>query len=175
VAIGGAGIALSAPAAALLVNPGVAQAAPPPASDPLCPLFGSCMPASVGSTVASLAGPGNLADPFGVPTAFFGLAGAIPIVNVFIGNGGGGTAVHPVGFNGGIFAASPCRPGASLLAGGPEHAAPMVTSGGALARTASRSPPSTMRRGTVHHHSAGSQLGRSKCRETPDSVGIQHA
>jgi hypothetical protein len=109
-AIGGAGIALSAPAAVLLAAPGVAQAAPPPAADPACPLFGSCNPPSVGSAVASFAGPGNLADPFGVPTAFLSLAGAIPIVNVFIGNGADGTAAHPDGFNGGIFA---CNGGSS--------------------------------------------------------------
>jgi hypothetical protein len=30
------------------------------------------------------------------------LAGAIPIVNIFVGNGLPGTAAHPDGFNGGI-------------------------------------------------------------------------
>jgi hypothetical protein len=48
--------------------------------------------------------PGLLADPFGLTTDFFGIAGAIPGLNVFIGNGANGTALHPDGFNGGRLA-----------------------------------------------------------------------
>src|SRR5882757_2774499 len=119
--IGGAGIVLGAPAAALFVGSGVAQAAPlVSAPTDVCAsgLVGCTDPSasSLSSTGTSLfgggaalsaipAGPG-LADPFGLTNAFLDLAGAIPGLNLFIGNGADGTAAHPDGFNGGLFAGS---------------------------------------------------------------------
>jgi hypothetical protein len=102
-AIGGAGMVLAAPAAALLISPAVAQAAPPPVVDPLCPLVGACARGSLGASIAGVLGPAGLADPFGLPTDLLGFAGAIPVLNIFIGNGADGTALHPDGFNGGLF------------------------------------------------------------------------
>ncbi|MDT4998877.1 MAG: hypothetical protein QOK12_982, partial [Mycobacterium sp.] len=130
VAIGGAGIVLAAPAAALLTTPALAQAAPVPPTGPLCPLLVGCgsgggvgasIAGGIGASIGSLStvvGPGGLADPFGLPTAILGFAGAIPGLNIFIGNGADGTAVHPDGFNGGLFFGdggkgySPTTPGA---------------------------------------------------------------
>src|SRR5882757_6297129 len=103
VVIGGTGMVLAAPAAALLISPAVAQAAPPPVVDPLCPLVGSCAGGSLGASIAGVVGPAGLVDPFGSPTDLLGFAGGIPILNIFIGNGADGTALHPDGFNGGLF------------------------------------------------------------------------
>src|SRR5882757_274369 len=130
VAIGGAGIALAAPGAALLATPAVAQAAPLPAVDPLCSLLGSCSSGGLGASVAH-----NLADPFGLPTDLMGFAGGIPVLNIFIGNGADGTALHPDGFNGGLFFGnggkgfSPTTPGANAGNGG--NAGMFIGSGGA--------------------------------------------
>src|SRR5882757_9108612 len=135
VAIGGAGIVLAAPAAALLATPAVAQAAPVPPIDPLCTLLAGCgSGGGVGASIASLVPPGGLADPFGLPTALLGFAGAIPGLNIFIGNGADGTALHPDGFNGGLFFGdggkgySPTTPGAYGGNGG--NAGMFIGSGG---------------------------------------------
>src|SRR6478609_6501553 len=97
VAIGGAGIVLAAPAAALLVAPaGVAHAAPAAPSAEVCGV-----PSLVNASLAP-----NLADPLGFANPFLDIAGAIPGLNIFIGNGADGTAAHPDGFNGGFFAGS---------------------------------------------------------------------
>jgi hypothetical protein len=90
-AIGGAGIILGSPAAGLLAAPGLAHAAPAvPAPQQL---------GNVGSIFGS-SGLGGISD---LLTPVFAIAGAIPIVNIFIGNGANGTAAHPDGFPGGIF------------------------------------------------------------------------
>src|SRR5882757_9593645 len=123
-AIGGAGIVLGAPVAALFIGPGVAQAAPlvsaplQPATD-LCggligcnDLSASSVPSSgsslFGGSAALTALPAgtNLGDPFGIADAFLDVAAAIPGLNFFVGNGADGTAAHPDGFNGGLFAGS---------------------------------------------------------------------
>src|SRR5882757_2456748 len=115
--IGGAGVVLGAPVAALFIGSGVAQAAPlvSPPSD-LCTSLVGCNNPSASLTGSSLFGPSaaltivpagpSVADPFGFTNAFFNLAGAIPGLNLFIGNGADGTAAHPDGFNGGLFAGS---------------------------------------------------------------------
>src|SRR5882757_246420 len=112
--ISGAGIVLGAPVAALFIGSGVAQAAPlVSAPTDLCssslagcndPSASSLFGASTALTVIP-AGPG-ISDPFGLADAFFDLAGSIPGLNLFIGNGADGTAEHPDGFNGGLFAGS---------------------------------------------------------------------
>src|SRR5882757_7017448 len=123
--IGGVGIVLGAPVAALFIGPAVAQAAPPLVSAPqapptdLCGGFIGCndlSASSVPSTGSSLFGGSaalaalpvgvNLGDPFGIANAFLNIAGTIPGLNLFIGNGADGTAAHPDGFNGGLFAGS---------------------------------------------------------------------
>src|SRR5882757_7419585 len=109
-AIGGAGIVLAAPGAALLVAPGVAQAAPV-AANPVCPLFGGCASGGLGSgigDVVGLAAPTPNALAVGVVgagvdgplSALIGIAGQIPFVNIFVHNGADGTAAHPDGGNG---------------------------------------------------------------------------
>src|SRR5882757_5806231 len=122
--IGGAGIVLGAPVAALFIGQGVAQAAPlvsapqAPATD-LCggligcnDLSASSVPSSGSSlfggsaALAALPAGANLGDPFGIADAFLNIAGAIPGLNFFVGNGADGTAAHPDGFNGGLFAGS---------------------------------------------------------------------
>jgi hypothetical protein len=112
-AIGGAGIVLAAPGAALLVAPGVAQAAPV-AANPVCPLFGGCASGGLGSgigDVVGLAAPTPNALAVGVIgagvdgplSALIGIAGQIPFVNIFVHNGADGTAAHPDGGNAGLF------------------------------------------------------------------------
>ena len=115
--IGGAGIVLGAPVAALFTGSGVAQAAPL-VSAPLQPPTDLCggligcndlVASSVPSTGSSLFGGSaaltalpagtNLGDPFGIANAFLDVAGTIPGLNLFFGNGADGTAAHPDGFN----------------------------------------------------------------------------
>src|SRR5882757_3353950 len=113
--ISGAGIVLGAPVAALFIGSGVAQAAPlVSAPTDLCSssVAGCNDPSATGSslfgasTALAALPTGDLADPFGLMNAFFDLAGAVPGLNLFIGNGADGTAAHPDGFNGGLFAGS---------------------------------------------------------------------
>jgi hypothetical protein len=113
-AIGGAGLVVATPAAALLASPGEAHAAPPVDlfGCVVAPFGSSCLSPDNVALAASLTGGLALADPF------LDLAGAIPVVNVFIGNGADGTAAHPNGFNGGLLIGSggdgysPTTPGA---------------------------------------------------------------
>jgi hypothetical protein len=113
-AVSGAGLLLAGPAAALLANPGEAHAAPgtPAPQQPITSLFGcvlgSANPAEncdAGDNVASARGLGN-----GLALAnldpFLDIAGGIPILNIFVGNGADGTALHPNGYNGGFFIGS---------------------------------------------------------------------
>src|SRR6476469_8121685 len=102
-AVGGAGLVLSAPAAALLAMPSEAQAAP------LMPAPAGLFGCFFGSTVGGdcLAGDNaglasGLTDGLATAQPFLDMAGGIPIVNIFIGNGADGTAAHPNGFNGGL-------------------------------------------------------------------------
>ena len=117
--IGGAGVVLCAPGAALLVAP-AAQAAPyvsAPASPPndLCVVMTGCNNIPAGNLFGAAAlSAGTTTDPF---TALFDLAGAIPGVNLLIGNGADGTAAHPNGFNGGLFAGSGGDGYSSTIAG----------------------------------------------------------
>src|SRR6478672_559378 len=107
VAIGGAGIVLAAPAAALMVSPGEAHAAPAIPFVDLCggtSIFG-CNPLG-GSSLVNASLVSDISDPLGLTSSFLDLAGGIPVLNVFIGNGADGTAAHPNGFNGGLFAGS---------------------------------------------------------------------
>src|SRR4051794_7455598 len=84
-AIGGAGIVLSAPAAALL-------AAPPESA------------AQSTASLTSLFGP-NLGGIAGqVLNPIFTIAGLVPGLNIFIGNGLDGTAANPNGGKAGILA-----------------------------------------------------------------------
>src|SRR5690348_10706749 len=103
VAVGGAGLVLSAPAAALLAMPGEAHAAP------LAPtpngLFGCIVGTTTGDEclAGDSAGLGDsLTASLATAQPFLDVAGGIPIVNIFIGNGADGTAAHPNGFNGGL-------------------------------------------------------------------------
>ncbi|MBB5167976.1 hypothetical protein HNP02_007985 [Mycobacterium sp. AZCC_0083] len=91
--IGGAGLVLAVPAAALLVTPGRAQAAP------LCvpPTLICNVSAAASPVVASIFG-----TAFGAADPLLDIAGQIPIINIFIGNGAAGTALHPDGGNAGI-------------------------------------------------------------------------
>ena len=92
--IGGAGMILAAPGAALLADPPEAQAQGDLAT--LTTLFGaSGLNGAVGAGVGAATG---LADPF------FAIASGIPFVNIFIGNGADGTAANPNGGNAGLFA-----------------------------------------------------------------------
>src|SRR5262245_19948565 len=86
-AIGSAGLIIGAPAAGLLAAPGLAQAAPvvpaPLQSGGLGDLFGS-------SGLSSLFGSGSglgLGSFSSFLTPVFDIAGAIPVLNIFIGNG----------------------------------------------------------------------------------------
>ena len=85
-AIGGAGMLLGAPAAALLATPGIAQA-------DVCQINGlfGCNGLSANSDTSAMSN--VVADP----------SGGDPFYNYFFGNGADGTADHPDGFNGGIF------------------------------------------------------------------------
>src|SRR5262249_19040294 len=100
VAIGGTGLGLAAPAAALLAGPGEAHAAPPIPFTDICggtSLFGC--DALNASSLITTALPSGLSDPLGLTNTFLDIAGGIPVLNVFIGNGADGTAAHPDGFN----------------------------------------------------------------------------
>ena len=88
--IGSAGIVLAAPGA-MLVSAGEAQAQSFP---DLSSLFGGA-----GLNPASFAEPA-----FQVANGFFAIAGAIPVLNIFIGNGADGTAANPNGGNAGLLA-----------------------------------------------------------------------
>ncbi|MDQ1716904.1 MAG: hypothetical protein QOE89_857, partial [Pseudonocardiales bacterium] len=93
VAIGGAGLVLAVPAAAFLVTPGRAQAAP------------LCVPPTVICNVSAAASPvvaSIFGTAFGAADPLLDIAGQIPIINIFIGNGAAGTALHPDGGNAGI-------------------------------------------------------------------------
>src|SRR5262245_6745540 len=93
-AIGGAGMILAAPGAALLANPAEAQAQIDLGS--LSSLFGaSGLNGAVGSGVGAVTG---------LETPFFDILGGIPVVNIFIGNGANGTAANPNGGNAGLLA-----------------------------------------------------------------------
>jgi hypothetical protein len=88
-AIGGAGLVVAAPAAALIAAPG-AQAAPvvpaPQQFDiPGLDFFGS------GGLSAALFDP------------IFDIAGMVPVLNIFVANGVDGTATNPNGGNAGLF------------------------------------------------------------------------
>src|SRR3954466_8268126 len=124
-AVGGAGLVLSAPAAALLAMPGEAHAAP------ALPIPTSLFGCFLGSTVGDecLAGDNaglaaSLTEGLATAQPFLDMAGGIPIVNIFIGNGADGTAAHPNGFNGGLLIGnggngfSPTTVGASGGSGG---------------------------------------------------------
>jgi hypothetical protein len=129
VAIGGAGLVLAAPAAALLASPGEAHAAP---VVPIGDICGGASPLRLRrarSVQPSHYGVANRCyDPFGLTSTFtntfLDLADGIPVLNVFIGNGADGTAAHPNGFNDGLFAGSggngysPTTPGANGGNGG---------------------------------------------------------
>ncbi|MDT5187814.1 MAG: hypothetical protein QOI28_65, partial [Mycobacterium sp.] len=114
-AVGGAGMVLAAPGAALLANPGQAHAAPleqlfgcafgtVPVGD--CDAASQSTPFVIGlglqsATLAPSFGTGlDAADPF------LDLAGGIPILNIFIGNGADGTQFSPNGTNGGLLIGS---------------------------------------------------------------------
>jgi len=101
-AVGGAGLVVAAPAAALLAMPGRAQAAPAPTGLIGCVLTlnGDCLD-NQSTAIGS-----SLTDGMATAEPFLDIASGIPIVNIFIGNGADGTAAHPNGFNGGIFAGS---------------------------------------------------------------------
>ena len=125
VAVGGAGVLFAAPAAALLASPAEAHAAPTDSVGDLLGcvvgsvLRGSCVGATQNAvTPAAVSAESPLTDPL------LNIAGEIPVLNLFIGNGADGSAFHPNGFNGGIFAGSggngysPGTPGANGGRGG---------------------------------------------------------
>ena len=126
-AIGGAGLILATPGAALMAAP-EAQAAP-------------VVPAPLQTGGFDFFGTGGLsAAPF---DPIFELFGAIPFVKIFIGNGTDGTAANPNGGNAGLFAGnggdgfSPTVPGTP---GGNGGAAGSFIGDGATAATA---PPAS--------------------------------
>ena len=90
-AIGGAGLVLAAPGAALMANPAEAQAQPIDLSA-LTSLFGGSF--AIPLTPAGLVGTaGSTFDPI------LDIATAIPFLNLFVGNGPDGTAASPNGGN----------------------------------------------------------------------------
>ena len=92
-AIGGAGLVLAAPAAALLANPGSAHAAP---TDGVTDLFGCAITSMQGGpclTNLDQAKNRNITDSLFYYDPLLDIAGAIPVLNAFIGNGADGTAV----------------------------------------------------------------------------------
>ena len=93
-AIGGAGLVLAAPGAALMANPAEAQAQG--GLSDLTSLFGNAGLSGLGGTAAGAVT--GLADPF------FALATAIPFLNTLVANGTPGTAAHPDGGNAGLLA-----------------------------------------------------------------------
>src|ERR1700761_6292595 len=83
-AIGGAGIVLAVPGAALF--------SAPPAEAQLPDLGGLFGGAGLGGL--------NLADPLnGILDPIFNIFGSVPILSIFIGNGADGTSLHPNGGN----------------------------------------------------------------------------
>src|SRR5262249_29162040 len=104
--VGGAGLVLAAPGAALLAHPAEAQALPQSPGDVIScvldsVLGGSCVAEAQNEVILIGVGAGlQIADPI------LDIAGAIPVLNVFIGNGADGTAAHPNGFNGGLLIGS---------------------------------------------------------------------
>src|SRR4051794_28690215 len=102
--IGGAGMILAAPAVALLANPAQAQAAP---TDGIEDLLGCAVTSLTQGdsclTDLSDARTRNVTDSRMYYDPFLDVAGAIPGLNTFIGNGADGTAAHPDGFNAGLF------------------------------------------------------------------------
>ena len=92
-AIGGAGIVLAAPGAAFMAAP-EAQAQTGIAI--IDSLFGLTGLSGVSGTLVGTA--------TGLEDTFFAIAGQIPILNAFIGNGADGTAENPDGGNAGIIA-----------------------------------------------------------------------
>ena len=87
--IGGAGMILAAPTAALLANPAEAQAQPIDLTS-LTSIFGNSGLSGIAGTATGLA------------TPFVNLANGIPILNIFISNGANGTADSPDGQPGGL-------------------------------------------------------------------------
>ena len=113
--LGGASLFLAVPAAALMAGSGVANAAPAEESAQ-CTQLPACLGGGSTPTAPSLFGPATFALALAPDSAtndlvdlfnpFVDLAGAIPIVNIFVGNGTDGTAFNPNGGNGGLFIGS---------------------------------------------------------------------
>ena len=142
-AIGGAGIVLTAPAAALLADPPEAQAQIDLSS--LTSIFGLAGLSANGGLAGGVVGTAtSITDPF------FSLATAIPFFNVFVSNGADGTAANPNGGNAGILAGNGGKGYTSTVAvdGRPHLGQPAVTaatpgSSSAAAATAATAVPVT--------------------------------
>ena len=93
--IGGAGIIVAAPGAALLASPPEAQAQIDLTSITSIFTGGAGLSGTTGALVGTATG---LTDPI------FAFLGGIPLVGAFIGNGADGTAANPNGGNAGILA-----------------------------------------------------------------------
>ncbi|MDT5018699.1 MAG: hypothetical protein QOD39_4859, partial [Mycobacterium sp.] len=94
--IGGAGITLSAPAAALLAT------APAASAQPLSLCSELSLPSTCGSVPAANGPTFTPLVASAASMSILDIAGQIPVVNILIGNGANGTAAHPNGYNGGL-------------------------------------------------------------------------
>lgn len=92
----------------------MANATPAQSTGP-CGLPLACAAGGFNTSASSLFGPtiqpvGLAAlgpiDPVALANPFIDIAGTIPVLNIFIGNGQDGTAAHPDGFDGGLLIGS---------------------------------------------------------------------
>lgn len=101
---------LALPVAALLAGAGVANTTPDPGPEQ-CSQLPLCLGGTLDPVACSVFGLANLTvnltqvgtfDPLALANPFLDIAWVIPILNVFVGNGIDGSALHPNGFNGGL-------------------------------------------------------------------------